>query len=240
MWYDPAPDGGGTGPLLSARAWAGRKDLMSMDSDAKSPFQTAELAFDDPFAAFSQWMGDARGAEPNDPNAMTLATVSSSGVPSARIVLLRSVDAAEHPERGFVFFTNTESRKGMEIAANPQVALLFHWKSLGRQIRIEGKAIPVAAEEAESYFHTRPRISRLGARASDQSRPLPDRKTLQKRVEEEEARYPGDDIPRPAYWSGYRVTPTVIEFWQQMPFRLHDRLVFRRQGKNWGQEKLYP
>ncbi|WP_072571784.1 pyridoxamine 5'-phosphate oxidase [Granulibacter bethesdensis] len=213
---------------------------MSMDSDAKSPFQAPELAFADPFAAFALWMEEARAAEPNDPNAMTVATSTPSGAPSARIVLLRNVDGPQHPERGFVFFTNTESRKGLEIGANPQVALLFHWKSLGRQIRIEGKAVPVAVEEADSYFHTRPRISRLGARASDQSRPLPDRRTLQKRVEEEEARYPGDDIPRPAYWSGYRVIPTAIEFWQQMPFRLHDRLVFRRQGKSWGQERLYP
>jgi pyridoxamine 5'-phosphate oxidase len=143
-------------------------------------------------------------------------------------------------EAGFVFYTNTQSRKGEEIAANPAVALLFHWKSLRRQIRIEGPASPVTAAEADAYFATRPRVSRLGAWASDQSRPLADRSVLEARVAALEARYPGDTIPRPPHWSGYRVQPSQFEFWQDMPFRLHDRLVFTRTGGDWRQARLFP
>jgi pyridoxamine 5'-phosphate oxidase len=189
----------------------------------------------DPFALFASWMADAEASEPNDPNAMTLASVSATGAPSARIVLLKGWD-----EAGFVFYTNTQSRKGEEIAANPAVALLFHWKSLRRQIRIEGPASPVTAAEADAYFATRPRVSRLGAWASDQSRPLADRSVLEARVAALEARYPGDTIPRPPHWSGYRVQPSQFEFWQDMPFRLHDRLVFTRTGGDWRQARLFP
>jgi pyridoxamine 5'-phosphate oxidase len=195
----------------------------------------------DPFALFDAWMAEAAASEPVDPNAMTLATCTPAGRPSARIVLLKGAD-----RDGFVFYTNTQSRKGGELAANPQVALLFHWKSLARQIRIEGAAEPVSAAEADAYYATRARISRLGAWASDQSRPLAGRAALQARVAELETRYPGDDIPRPPHWSGYRVRPESFEFWQDMPFRLHDRLVFTRTESTcdgaigWQSEKLYP
>ena len=190
---------------------------------------------DDPFDLFATWMAEAESTEPNDPNAMTLATVSAGGAPSARIVLLKGWD-----QTGFVFYTNTQSRKGDEIAANHAVALLFHWKSLRRQIRIEGIASPVSPAEADAYYDTRPRVSRLGAWASDQSRPLPDRAILEQRVAELEARYPGDDIPRPSHWSGYRVRPQSFEFWQDMPFRLHDRTVFTADGAGWRDSKLFP
>jgi pyridoxamine 5'-phosphate oxidase len=188
-----------------------------------------------PFALFATWMEDARETEPNDPNAMTLATVSAAGQPSARIVLLKDWD-----QTGFVFYTNTQSSKGEDIAANPSVALLFHWKSRLRQIRIEGQASSVTPDEADAYYATRPRVSRLGAWASDQSRPLTDRAILEGRVAELETRYPGADIPRPPYWSGYRVAPARFEFWQDMPFRLHDRTVFTRDGTAWQQTKLFP
>jgi pyridoxamine 5'-phosphate oxidase len=189
----------------------------------------------DPFALFEAWMAEAVAGEPNDPNAMTLATASAEGRPSARIVLLKGWD-----RDGFVFYTNTQSRKGGELAANQAVALLFHWKSLLRQIRIEGRAEPVSPAEADAYYASRPRVSRLGAWASDQSRPLADRSELEARVAAMEARYPGEAIPRPPHWSGYRVRPESFEFWQDMPFRLHDRLVFAREGEGWGTGKLFP
>jgi pyridoxamine 5'-phosphate oxidase len=189
----------------------------------------------DPFALFETWMAEAASAEPADPNAMTLATVGHDGAPSARIVLLKDMS-----REGFVFYTNTQSRKGVELAAHAQVALLFHWKSLARQIRIEGAAAPVSQAEADRYYATRPRISRLGAWASDQSRPLADRAYLETRVAAMEQRFPGDDIPRPPHWSGYRVVPAYFEFWRDMPFRLHDRLVFERNGQAWRESKLYP
>jgi pyridoxamine 5'-phosphate oxidase len=189
----------------------------------------------DPFALFEIWMAEAASAEPADPNAMTLATVGANGAPSARIVLLKDMS-----REGFVFYTNTQSRKGVELAAHAQVALLFHWKSLARQIRVEGVASPVSEAEADRYYATRPRLSRLGAWASDQSRPLADRADLEARVAAMEQRYPGDHIPRPPHWSGYRVVPAYFEFWQDMPFRLHDRLVFKRDGQAWRDAKIYP
>jgi len=194
----------------------------------------------DPFTVFDAWLADARRMELNDPNAMTLATATSDGRPSARTVLLKGVDRG-----GFVFYTNTQSRKGLELAANPFAMLLFHWKTLGRQIRIEGPVEPVQAHEADSYYRSRPRESRLGAWASDQSRPLPDRNELILRLRSLDNEYPGDLIPRPPHWSGYRVRPERFEFWQDMPYRLHDRTVYAAQEYTaqdgaWQVSKLYP
>jgi pyridoxamine 5'-phosphate oxidase len=189
----------------------------------------------DPFARFADWMKEAWAHEPDDANAMTLATVAADGAPSARIVLLKGAD-----ERGFVFYTNTESRKGEELAANTRTALLFHWKPQGRQVRIEGHVEPVRAQEADTYYASRPRISRLGAWASDQSRELPERAELERRLAEYAAKYPGEIIPRPPHWSGYRVVPERFEFWQNMPFRLHDRTVYTRAAGGWSIGKLFP
>jgi pyridoxamine 5'-phosphate oxidase len=189
----------------------------------------------DPFARFAEWMNEAWEHEPEDANAMTLATASPNGLPAARIVLLKGAD-----ERGFVFYTNTQSRKGEELTANTRAALLFHWKPQGRQVRIEGHVEPVTPAEADAYYATRARISRLGAWASDQSRVLPGRAELERRLAEYEAKYPGDEIPRPPHWSGYRVVPERFEFWQNMPFRLHDRTVYTRAAGGWSIGKLYP
>ncbi len=189
----------------------------------------------DPFARFDQWFAEARESEPNDPNAMTVATSTPAGAPSARIVLLK-----ERDPRGFVFYTNKQSRKADELGANGHVALLFHWKSLRRQIRIEGAVESVTDAQADAYFASRPRVSKLGAWASDQSRPLPERATLEGRVAEMEERFPGDAIPRPPHWSGFRVLPVRFEFWQDMPFRLHDRTIYTRAGERWDMQKLFP
>jgi pyridoxamine 5'-phosphate oxidase len=193
------------------------------------------MSNEDPYALFATWFAEAEKSEPNDPNGMALATVSPEGHPSLRMVLLKGWD-----HDGFVFYTNTQSRKGTELAGNRNVALLFHWKSLRRQIRIEGAAESVTDAEADTYFASRPRLSRIGAWASDQSRPLPSRATLAGRVAAVELRYPIGEIPRPPHWSGFRVRPCAWEFWQDMPFRLHDRTVFALDGENWRSEKLYP
>jgi pyridoxamine 5'-phosphate oxidase len=194
------------------------------------------VLFTDPFARFREWMAEAEAREPVDANAMTVATTTPDGRPSARAILLKGVDA-----RGFVFYTNKESRKSAELAANPHVALLFHWKSLARQIRIEGVVEEVTDAESNAYYASRPRISRLGAWASAQSRPLDERLTLERRLADYEAKYPGEEIPRPPYWSGYRVLPDRFEFWQNMPFRLHDRTVYTRSADGgWVIGKLYP
>ncbi len=189
----------------------------------------------DPFTKFGAWMAEAEASEPNDPNAMTLATTGASGRPAARIVLLKGWDRA-----GFVFYSNLESRKADEMRENAQVSLLFHWKSLRRQIRIEGTVAPVSAAEADEYFASRPRVSKLGAWASAQSRPLPAREVFDARLAEVEARFPGADVPRPQHWSGWRLTPDYIEFWQDREFRLHDRQAFTRKGDVWESGLLYP
>jgi pyridoxamine 5'-phosphate oxidase len=194
----------------------------------------------EPFAHFAAWMAEAEKSEPNDPNAMCLATATPDGRPSARMVLLKGVDGAEAAPRGFVFYTNYESRKGGEILANPHVAATFHWKSLARSVRIEGRAQPVLPEEADAYYASRSRGSRIGAWASAQSRPLEGRLALEKAVAEYTLKFGLGDIPRPPHWSGFRIVPRRIEFWRDMPFRLHDRLVFHADGAGWRTEKLFP
>ncbi len=202
-----------------------------MDSDS---FPAAAAA-EDPYALFDRWMAEATAAEPNDPNAAALATVSADGAPSVRVVLLKTVDS-----HGFAFFTNLDSHKGRDLQANPRAALNLHWKSLGRQVRIEGRVEQVSDAEADAYYATRPRGSRIGAWASKQSQPLDDRATLEGRVADFEGRFSGDDIPRPDFWSGFRVVPEKIEFWQGRQSRLHDRLVFRREKDGWTTQLLYP
>ncbi|CAN5129938.1 pyridoxamine 5'-phosphate oxidase [soil metagenome] len=196
-----------------------------------------EAAFEraDPIALFEDWLKDARGTEPNDANAMGLSTVDASGTPDSRMVLLKDVDA-----RGFTFYSNTRSAKGVELAGAPVAALLFHWKSLRRQIRVRGRVEPVTPAEADAYFATRARESRIGAWASDQSRPLPDRASLEAAVARETARFADQDVPRPAWWTGWRVAPDVIEFWRDRPFRLHDRMRYVSRDGRWTRERLYP
>ncbi len=188
-----------------------------------------------PIELFQEWFEEAKKSEINDPNAMNLATISSDGKPSSRIVLLKSYD-----DKGFVFYTNSNSKKGRAIKNNDSVALNFHWKTLQRQIRIEGNVSQISNAEADAYYNSRPLGSRIGAWASLQSEELDDRSTLTKRVEEFEKKFSDNDVPRPSYWNGYIVTPILIEFWQDMPFRLHDRLEFRMENDGWVTRKLYP
>ncbi|MBM3732783.1 MAG: pyridoxamine 5'-phosphate oxidase [Acidimicrobiia bacterium] len=190
---------------------------------------------DNPIELFHAWLADATRAEPSDPTAVALATADADGKPSVRMVLLKDVDA-----RGFVFYTNLDSRKGRELRANPRAALCFHWKSLDRQVRVEGRIAPVADAEADAYFASRDRASRIGAWASRQSQPLESRFALEKRVAEFTAKFHIGEVPRPSFWSGFRLAPDTIEFWQERPFRLHDRTVYHRQGDAWTTIKLYP
>ena len=196
----------------------------------------------DPFALFETWFGEAKASEPNDPNAMALATATPDGRPSVRMVLLKGHGTHLGTGGGFVFYTNAQSRKGEEIQANRQAALLFHWKSQRRQIRVEGPLAEVSADMADAYFHSRPRASQIGSAASDQSRPLPDRQVYLDKVAAIEERYPQGDIPRPPHWTGFMVTPLAIEFWQDRAYRLHDRRRFTRAApdKAWDSTLLYP
>jgi len=191
----------------------------------------------DPFALFAEWLALAGRKEMNDPNAMALATVDADGLPDVRMVLLKDIDAG-----GLTFYTNTESAKGVQLGAVPKAAACFHWKSIRRQVRFRGAVNPVSAEEADAYFKTRARGARIGAHASAQSRPLESRFALEKQVAAKAAKFGVGDIPRPGHWSGYRIIPLQIEFWVNRPFRLHDRLVFRRDNEQagWTTEKLYP
>tara|TARA_Y100001970_G_C13993752_1_gene729588 strand:- start:131 stop:733 length:603 start_codon:yes stop_codon:yes gene_type:complete len=188
----------------------------------------------DPFILFKNWFDNALKKELNDPNAMNLTTIHNNK-PSSRIVLLKSFD-----KKGFVFYTNFKSKKGISIQHNPNVALNFHWKSLLRQVRIEGKAIKISSSEADEYFNSRPLKSKIGAWASAQSKELVNRKKLIKNINYYEKKYQDKDIPRPPHWSGFRVIPELIEFWQDMPFRLHDRLEYKRKKNEWKVRKLFP
>ena len=210
--------------------------LRTDDPKAGAPAPTSDFTLsEDPFALFAAWMREAEAAEPEDPNAMALATAGSDGLPDVRIVLLKGFDA-----RGFVFYTNAESAKGEELAQNPQAALVLHWKSLRRQVRARGPVTPVTPEEADAYFASRHPQSRLGAHASRQSRPLADRATLMAAVADLAARYENAPVPRPEHWTGFRIEPVSLEFWQNGDFRLHDRVRFARAGDGWTRSRLYP
>jgi len=193
------------------------------------------MAENDPIRRFHDWFAEAKNTEPDLPNAVAVATADPAGRPSVRMVLLKDVD-----HRGFVFYTNFESRKGRELAANNSAALLFHWKSLQRQVRVEGPAVPVSDEEADAYFATRARGAQIGAWASTQSRVMEGRLDLEKRVAKFGAQFGFGKVPRPPYWSGYRVVPETIEFWSEGTFRLHEREVFVRDGDSWRVDRLFP
>lgn len=190
---------------------------------------------DNPFSLFGDWLAEATKTETNDPNAVALATVDANGMPNVRMVLLKGFDA-----EGFVFYTNFESAKGIEILGSMKAAMCFHWKSLRRQVRVRGPVEVVSDAEADAYFASRPRGSRIGAWASKQSRPLESRFALEKAVAEYTAKHLIGEIPRPSHWSGFRIRPETIEFWHDRPFRLHDRIVFARDGEKWGQTRLFP
>ncbi|BBF81817.1 pyridoxamine 5'-phosphate oxidase [Asticcacaulis excentricus] len=214
-----------------------RSDLIPPSPDYADAHAANEADIDgaEPFDLFGQWLMDARGKEPNDPNAMTVATVDADGMPDARMVLLKDFD-----RQGFVFYTNTQSAKGRQILGARKAALLFHWKSLRRQVRIRGTVEIVSDAEADEYFASRARNSQIGAWASEQSRPLESRFALEKRVAEYGLKFSIGAVPRPPHWTGFRIVPTEMEFWRDKPFRLHDRLKFERAGDGWVKAKLYP
>jgi len=210
-------------------------DLAGLRTEYKRASLDERDVARDPFAQFAHWFKDAAAAAVPEPNAMTLATCDAHGKPSARIVLVKDVD-----DRGLTFYTNYESRKGREIAANPHASLLFFWPELERQVRIEGRIEKVDAAAADAYFRVRPRLSRLGAWASPQSAPLPDRATLEARFADAERRFPGEDVARPPHWGGYRLVPARFEFWQGRASRLHDRIEYTRDGEGWRIGRLAP
>ena len=207
--------------------------------EASEPLTSGDFtAASEPFRLFEEWFAEAKASEPNDPNAMALATVDADGLPDVRMVLLNQRDA-----RGFVFFTNTGSAKGRELAAVAKAAVVFHWKSLRRQVRVRGPVEMVSDAEADAYFATRPRLSQIGAWASQQSRPLEGRFALEAAVARTTAQYGVSAVPRPPHWTGYRIRPVQIEFWHDRPFRLHDRIVFRRdtpEAEGWDKARVYP
>lgn len=213
-----------------------------MSEDKQQDVADRLAAADDPFALFANWLTDAEASEINDPNAMSLATIDASGLPDVRIVLLKGLDGAEVAERGFVFYTNFESAKGRELLAHPRAALAFHWKSLERQVRVRGLVTLVSHGEADAYFASRPRLSRIGAWASQQSRPLSARSVLEAKVQHYEGKFEGGEVPRPPHWSGFRIVPLQMEFWMARPFRLHDRIQFHRDNphQSWQKNRLYP
>jgi pyridoxamine 5'-phosphate oxidase len=215
-------------------------DQLPQTGAPLEPGDFAEAA--EPFALFDSWYKDAARHEPNDPNAMALATVDATGHPNVRMVLLKALDPAGDPSRGFVFFTNYESAKGRELLATPRAALDFHWKSLHRQVRVRGPVTQVSAAEADAYFATRARSAQIGAWASLQSRPLESRFALEKAVAAQAAKYLVGPVPRPPHWSGFRVTPLEIEFWHSRLSRLHERIAFTREapGGDWLKTRLYP
>ena len=215
-------------------------DMSQSDELEKQPAESdsdAFIASEDPFALFGEWLEEATKTEPNDPTAMSLATVDADGLPDVRMVLLKGFDP-----QGFVFYTNLESQKGGELAANPKAAFCMHWKSLRRQIRVRGPVSKVTDAEADEYFASRPRQSRIGAWASQQSRPLESKFALEKAVAKFATKYAIGDVPRPEYWSGFRISPVYIEFWKDGAFRLHDRVAFRRTNEDaaWEKTRMYP
>lgn len=214
-----------------------RKDYTDDELYRVQAEQNARPIFNrnDPIALFQEWMRDARHLETNDANAMSLATVDKAGHPDVRIVLLKTVD-----EAGFVFYSNGESAKGLQLAHSPEAALCFHWKSLRRQVRIRGRVSPVSPAEADAYFASRARGSQIGAAASDQSRPLKSRAHFEQRIQDITDTYKGKDIVRPPHWGGWRIAPRTIEFWRDRPFRLHDRMVFTANGDDWNKSRLFP
>ncbi len=215
---------------------------MATNADALAQGEADFVRADDPFVLFGSWLALAEKSEPNDPNAMALATVDGEGLPNVRMVLLKGLDTAGAKDRGFVFYTNYESAKGKELLNSGKAALCFHWKSLERSVRVRGLVTSVSDAEADDYYKSRPRLSRIGAWASAQSRPLEGRFALEAAVAKYTAKYAVGDIPRPPHWSGFRVTPHRIEFWMSRPFRLHDRVAFERQdaASPWSKSQLFP